>query len=284
LCANTFGTSYGLIIIGVVFCVMYSVEILLEVGGDVVQVMKEIGMGKVSTWAMLAAPKTGVNGLVFNSCIANFGQLVISLAYVPYNRMFTIFSGAWEWESYAKNRKALRVTAKPRGEQRSTYFLSLPYRIAVPLLISSGVLHWLVSQAIFLVVLDYRAYDPRSQSWTTVYSESVKSNTEIGIKNGTFFRCGFSPLATIILLAAVFLMFIGLFFRGWWQLNMTMPVAGNCSAAIAAACHLPPGENGQETSISKVQWGATGYSDGGMGHCAFSMFEVVAPQEGFLYE
>lgn len=58
----------------------------------------------------------------------------------------------------ATTRKGLRVTA-PRGEQRSSYFLQLPYRWAVPLMIVSGALHWLMSQTIFPVRLETRSRD-----------------------------------------------------------------------------------------------------------------------------
>jgi hypothetical protein len=54
-----------------------------------------------------------------------------------------------EWSHFAKERKPLRVSS-PTG---LTYFLQLPYRIALPLLVMSGLLHWLVSQSIFLAVV-----------------------------------------------------------------------------------------------------------------------------------
>jgi hypothetical protein len=57
----------------------------------------------------------------------------------------------------AYHRKGLRVSENPRGAQRSTYFLQLPYRYAIPLLIVSSAMHWMVSQSLFLVtVLRYQ--------------------------------------------------------------------------------------------------------------------------------
>ena len=40
------------------------------------------------------------------------------------------------------------------GQQRSTYYLQLPYVYSVPLTIASGTLHWLISESIFLVRID----------------------------------------------------------------------------------------------------------------------------------
>lgn len=54
---------------------------------------------------------------------------------------------------YYLRKKPLRVTA-PQGQQRSTYYLHLPYRYSVPLIVTSALLHWLVSQSIFLVRID----------------------------------------------------------------------------------------------------------------------------------
>ena len=38
-----------------------------------------------------------------------------------------------------------------KGAQRSEYFLQLPYRFALPIMLYSGFLHWLCSQSFFLV-------------------------------------------------------------------------------------------------------------------------------------
>ena len=259
---------------GVLISMLWSTS-AVDDSGSHFQTIKQLGIGKVSTFTTidLVTAKTGVKGLVSNSFIVNIGQLLFSLMYFSYNRVFTIFSGAAEWESYAIKRKGLRVSQKPHGEQRSTYFLALPYRIAVPLLMVSGVLHWLVSQSIFLVVIENRRYDGQSNSWI-----------EIVGADSMYFRCGFSPLAIICLLVVVGIMLFGLIVVGSLHLKTDMPVVGNCSAAISAACHVPINEDGRETSISCVKWGVTGYRNDGIGHCAFSKLEVTAPQAYQLYE
>ena len=57
-----------------------------------------------------------------------------------------------EWEGFVKTRKTLRVTS-PRGLQRSSYFVSVPLKYGLPVLISISVLHYTMSQSIFVVYL-----------------------------------------------------------------------------------------------------------------------------------
>lgn len=66
---------------------------------------------------------------------------------------------AHEWSQYAVQRKGLRVSAQPRGAQRSTYFLSLPYRNAIPFIILSTLMHWLMSESLFLVMIEAYTVD-----------------------------------------------------------------------------------------------------------------------------
>lgn len=85
-----------------------------------------------------------------------------------------------EWNGYAYERKMLRVTS-PREKQRSTYGLQLPYRYAVPLMIMSGLLHWLVSQSIFIARI------------TAIDNNGIADE---GHSASTF---GYSPIAIIFL-------------------------------------------------------------------------------------
>jgi hypothetical protein len=86
-----------------------------------------------------------VNGLILNVLIANLPQIILSTIYYTYNCLFTCFSLGYEWHSYVNHRRSLRVSTHTCGAQCTTYFLQLPYRFAVPLMASSGILHWLCS-------------------------------------------------------------------------------------------------------------------------------------------
>ena len=65
-------------------------------------------------------------------------------------------------------------------------------------------------------------------------------------------------------------------------------MAGNCSAAINAACHPPDGE--KDAGSTLVKWGEVMVIEGGEGnqggeykHCSFSSGDVGLPRPGILY-
>src|SRR5687767_6407768 len=79
----------------------------------------------------------------------NSSQVGLSIAYLAYNGLFTRMLSEWEWAKYAMMFQSLRVSF-PKGQQRSTYRLQLPYRWSIPLMIVSGTMHWLVSNIEYL--------------------------------------------------------------------------------------------------------------------------------------
>src|SRR3954471_9397339 len=68
----------------------------------------------------------------------------------------------------------------PEGIQRSSYFISLPLRYGIPLYVSSGIMHWLISQSLFLARIT--AFIPDG---------SVDNDS-------SFSTCGYSPIAPFI--------------------------------------------------------------------------------------
>ena len=286
LCTTTLGVAIGLLVLG-------STGLNAQAGGAFT-----LGFGAINTNAVLT-DNLSMNvsnnlsvGIVANVLIANSPQLLLSFLYFAYNGLWTCMLLTLEWSEFAKARKPLRVTS-PTGGQRSTYRLQLPYRYGIPLLIISGLLHWLVSQSIFLVVIeaytDDGTLDPSgSDSMTT---------------------CGYSPIAlltTIIIGAIVLAVGIANGFRRYKKTGI--PLAGSCSAAISAACHPPLGDD--RASKKAVMWGVCGSDvdgdwdttmdsgnvpiigkeairqEGGkvkVGHCSFTSFAVEEPVEGELY-
>jgi hypothetical protein len=86
---------------------------------------------------------------------------------------------AEEWNGYAKDRKTLRVS-HPEGIQRSTYFISMPFKYGIPLMTATTTLHWLVSQSTFLVsttALYPSNTEDASQSFSIVGYSTVASLT-----------------------------------------------------------------------------------------------------------
>lgn len=199
--------------------------------------------------------------------LANLPQLLLSCLYFAYNSIFTCMLLAQEWNGYVWKRRPLRVTSSV-GRQRGSYRLQLPYRYSVPLLICSVILHWLVSQSIFLVRIDS-------------YDSTGAPEIDYGIST-----CGYSPIAIIFVIAfGSFIVLLGIA-NGFRVSRSGMPLVGSCSAAISAACHPPQGDF--DASLRPVMWGVvaqedTEISDDDIGHCSFTSFEVEAPTPGKWY-
>jgi hypothetical protein len=225
------------------------------------------GFGSFSPATVLnvGVPRSGTTGFLLCVLLANLPQLIMSFLYLMYNGLYTSMHLAHEYGSYATKRKPLRVTS-PRGLQRSTYWLQLPYTYGVPLIVTSAVLHWLISQSIFLARV-------------SVWADGV----QVEGSTGMFSAVGYSPapiLCAIMLGVGMLIVFIAMGFR---RLPDTIPTAGSCSVALAAAAHRP--ENDVDAAVLPVKWGVVREPEGaeGVGHCCFTGEEVTEPQEGKLY-
>ena len=205
--------------------------------------------------------------LLLDVLISNSPHLILSFLYLTYNGLFTSMLLAKEWSDFAKCRKNLRITS-PKGQQRSTYWLQLPYRYSIPLLAASSLLHWLVSQSIFLARV------------TVLDSTGVEDTTE------SFSTCGYSSIAIIFVIGFASILLLIANAHGFRRYPSGMPLAANSSAAISSACHPPEGDI--DAASKPLQWGATGEvveTNAGkrIGHCSFTSLEVTAPVEGQLY-
>ena len=195
--------------------------------------------------------------------VANLPQPFLSFLYLLFNGMLTAMLSAHEWSHYSSERKPLRVST-PRGYQRSNYFLQLPYRFSLPLMVVSGLLHWLVSQSLFLANITTR-----------------RRNGYVD-DNDTVSTAGYSPMAMICTLCLGCCMLLFISISSFWKIGGDIPFVGSCSAAISAACHVP--DDQKDTSVKSVQWGVVSeVEEGEVGHCSFSAEEVGRPVEGQLY-
>jgi hypothetical protein len=193
--------------------------------------------------------------------VANLPQVIVSCLYFAYNTVYTSMVSADEFSRFSSHRKALRTT-NPRGDQRSTYWLSLPWTYALPIAAASSLLHWLISQSLFIArteILD-----------TYGQPESI-----------SYMEVGYSPLAILLALLFGSGMVLGLVLNGSRKLRPCVLV-GNNSLAIAAACQRP--EKDVDAQLRRVQWGAVRHAEGGKpGHCCFTSEDVEAPRLGELY-
>jgi hypothetical protein len=219
-------TFYNVILF---FCISLFIAALVTPGISTNTLMT-LGFGAanpitfIQGWIILQ----GLPGLISNAIVANLAQPILSTIYYMYNGIFTCFLLGVEWNNFASHRKGLRVSVTPQGVQRSSYALQLPKTWAIPLLLLSGLLHWLCSQSIFLVSVD-------------IDSSRLVSGTD-SPAIGEFLTCGFSPAAILSTILVGIAMFAFLIISGRRRFrNNGMTVVSSCSAAISAACH-PPSE------------------------------------------
>jgi hypothetical protein len=220
-----------------------------------------LGFGSLNPDAIIEFPNPP--GLAKCVLLANTPQLILSFLYMMYNGLYTCMHLAHEYGGYATDRKSLRVTT-PRGTQRSTYWLQLPYSYGVPLILASAVLHWFISQSIFLA---------RVSVWKDGMETSSNSSSAVGFSTAPM-------LCTILLGTCMLLVAVGMGFR---KLPSSVPIAGSCSMALAAAAHRP--ESDVDAAVLPVKWGVVRQPEDAedVGHCCFTSEQVTEPQEGKLY-
>jgi hypothetical protein len=212
--------------------------------------------------------------IITTAIVANLPQLLLSGLYFMYNAVVTGIASSYEWSLFAYRRTTLRVTL-PRGAQRETYWLQLPWRYSISLLACHTIFHWLISRSIFLINL--KIYQPNNELLT-------RPNTHFPTANdsGVTTACGYSPLAIISALAVGFLMFTVLVIVSSFKLKPDIPVVGGCSFAMSAACHPP--EKDADMADKPLSWGAIRHQDGDQpGHCCLTSHNVEKPRLGELY-
>ena len=170
--------------------------------------------------------------------LSNAPQIILSILYYLINDILSRMLVAAEYNNYSIRRKPLRVSW-PEGLQRSTYFLSLPYTYSVPTMVISALLHWLLSLSISYVRIVQ--YDQSS-----VVDESRTIST-----------CNLSPIAMMFTLSLAGLAFVLLIGLGFTRFPTRMPLAGNCSLAISAACHPPVGD--ENAALKPIMWGEVSF-------------------------
>ncbi|KAF2442491.1 hypothetical protein P171DRAFT_456405 [Karstenula rhodostoma CBS 690.94] len=201
----------------------------------------------------------------FVAWLVNTPQLILSFCYLSINSQCTIMAGAHEWNQLAKSRKGLRVT-KPKQDQRSTYFLQLPYRWSLPIAVMSGGFHWLLSQSIFLVRLDYY----------------VRDGKLLEGEDGSRMGCGISGLSVVVLCVSFWILVMAVGSMGQKLFTVRIPFAASCSLVLSAACHPPLAD--PKPYLHKVQWGVVGERIfDGEKHCSLSSMPVKRPKPGTKY-
>lgn len=240
--------------------------------------LMHIPFGAVDRKLTLGHEGESGTALLYNVVLANSPQFALSFIYYLYNGLWTAQCGALEWASYVTKRKGLRVSWR-KGNQRSSYYLQIPYRYGVPLLILSITLHFLISQSIFIAAMRYYGEDDG------------------------FSDIGYSPRAILTTFCVATVIIVAQVVFSLRRIDGRIPFHGNKSAVISAACH--PGrtcrqdhgaEDRNRVSTLPLKWGAfplceeaaTNNSkdrdgDDTVGHCGFSADPVELPTAGHQY-
>jgi len=98
-----------------------------KVGIDTIKQAWDLGFGKISPISIVDVAPTKLFPAVL---LANLPQAILSFLYLTYNGLYSCMLGAHEWTHFAHSRIYLRVT-NPSANQRSTYYLQLPYSYAI---------------------------------------------------------------------------------------------------------------------------------------------------------
>ncbi|KAK7597526.1 hypothetical protein V3481_004108 [Fusarium oxysporum f. sp. vasinfectum] len=247
-------------------CALLIWGVLILSGPRDLKTLWNLGFGSANELTLILGLRWEGNGeksLIWNVLLANLPQLIFSFLYFQYNSLFTCMAAVEEWSGYGNKRRSLRVSSNPRGEQRWRYFLQLPYRYSIPLLVASILMHWMLSQSIFIVAVE------RSSIWE-------------------LFTCGYLPIAIIFVIITAVFMATAVFITALRRLPTAMPVAASCSLAIAAACHHPDNIPQPDASVFPLQWGVMWRQREGSGleltdHCGFSHYPIEKPQDGVVY-
>ncbi|KAJ5355111.1 uncharacterized protein N7496_012323 [Penicillium cataractarum] len=262
-------------------CTAIVVIVLALLGRGIVQQKNEgVEMSLSTFWEPglgRANPMTAIQIFIYRGpsqfwgavILANSWQLEISLLYLLYNTLLTRLCVAVEWSHYGLERKFLRVSC-PKGMQRSTYFLSLPFRYSVPLSACLLLLHWLVSQSVFLA---------RSTAFLPS-GEPIDSDSSS--------RACYSTMGIILSLATGIVLIVTLIGIGFQRTMFLLPPVSTCSAAISAACHQPEGDS--DAALLPVEWAVVVPSDAEsqppvVGHCSLTtLANAEGPQLGKYFQ
>ncbi|RDW78687.1 uncharacterized protein DSM5745_05539 [Aspergillus mulundensis] len=262
----TLSVSGTLIGVGIWLLSLAAKELAAMRGQEVNTLLFKTGFGQYTEheYNLLEGIFTA-QGLVL---LANAPQFAVTVSYYFYNNILTNMLAASEYDSYGITKKGLRVSwPEINTSQRSTYWLSTPYRYSVPVLVLYTSLHWTLSQSLFYVQIVRYKWD-QTAYWPGDFPDGQLALSPLAI------------LVSILLGTLMVSLLLGLAFR---RFRSMAPLAGSCSLAISAACHPGADEDAATAASREVKWGETAVLPEGMdavdgvGHCSFTSKEVSVP-------
>ena len=235
-----------------------------------------LGFGSINQNAIVLAD--GGSTPVTMAIVANLPQVCLAIIYLLYMGIMTSMFLAADWSTFAFKPQTLMVSS-PAGKQRGTWLLGAPLGWGIALLALQTLLHWFVSQSIFVVQMMVYNKDGSPVTFDP-------SSGDIDFSH--FTNCGYSPIAIIfaVIAAGVLLLTAIIFLRRRFPAS-SPPVVSTCSAAISAACHIA--NRNEETVYKELRLGVNGGFPNGLGHCslvpaeAWNSGQTHTPVDGFAY-
>jgi hypothetical protein len=233
----------------------------------------EQGLGETHAYSLLGGPLVANKRLndaarVGHVIFANSFQVMVSFLYLFYNNIITCQVVADEMIRFMEVKKALRVSTPRNLIQRSSYFLSLPFKYSVPQMVAFILLHWLVSQSVFTVQTSVYGAGPDGQRSNSMDASRVGFSS-IGIL--------FSTCVGGMLIMAL----IGNSFRRYGHVvPKSFPRMATNSAGIWANCHRPLLD--EDAHLYPLRLGAVtpDVQSGGLRRVTFSSDTGLRPPKG----
>ena len=251
--------------------------------------------GTVNIDFLVGVPSTGhttsqrVTSMVL---LANTPQVLIAFVYIFYNDIIMAMFYSYSFMRHAKERRFLRLSAppgrqgfgftlgriiapfyvkEPDDKPLEQYQLGLPWFIAYPFIASLSLLHWLVSQSIFLVYIEH---------YSVNNSPDPSKNLII---------CGYSPAAIMFASILGTILFVTLISLGLFKFQGGMPLLSTCSLTISAACHSAGVEPEYEQKrpdpgLKKIQYGVLPSQPGQPRRVGFSQHSVTPLVTALVYQ
>jgi hypothetical protein len=236
----------------------------------------QLGFGEINQNAMVLYDN-GSN-VITMAVIANLPQVVLSAVYLLFMGIMTSMFLAADWSNYAFKQQPLMVSS-PSGRQRGTWLLGAPLGWGIALLVLSTLLHWFLSQSIFMVKI---------QTYNKDGTPSVWNRDNDYVDYSQIINCGYSPIPLILSVVASGILLITAFIFMFRRFPAgSPPVVSTCSTAVSAACH--PVNRSEGMLYSDFRWGANGGFANGVGHCslvpaeAWNDGKAQPPVDGLSY-
>ncbi|CAG8428564.1 unnamed protein product [Penicillium salamii] len=227
----------------------------------------------------------GQNSIFPALLLGNVPQVVISyFSLAVYNAITTMLAMS-EWCEYSvaspTPAKGLRVSyPHPGTVQRKPYFLSIPLKWILPFIAAMTIIHWATSQVLPISHTTHHSIG----SDLKIVSPLVQTNVLVAFRWLIISMSIAAGVIVVVFSLAVFMTF-----------PSGMPLAGCCTASIAAACQ-PTRRQGSDLAAQrefapaleyqKLKWGVVvdpADAHDGVGHATFTDGPAVPLEKGKVY-